>query len=299
MELKIIEDMKECKLLWEQFSPHESLWDEWFVVESLYDSNIHRSYFLWMEDKGLLPMWYDSLKSQYRFFGGGYPDNRSLWFAPDLFSDFYNGLPPATWLIDISHLSIKQLLDAYPEHADKIKQDDTSYFIDFTKLGHNIDAYLSTFSSKHRKNLKYDLRKLSEAGYRVVWGNDPERIDSLISLNKERFGSNSDLSSSEGEKEFRNLVRVLSEKDLLHTSSVYLDEEIVGVEIGVMFGNTYYLFNGGFSLNHNNVGKLMIFSHIQKAIELKAEKMDFMVGDTGWKSLWNLETSPVYSIRKD
>jgi CelD/BcsL family acetyltransferase involved in cellulose biosynthesis len=85
---------------------------------------------------------------------------------------------------------------------------------------------------------------------------------------------------------------------MLHTLTVEINGKIEGVEIATKYKNHYYVINGGFNPKIRNLGKLLIIEHIKRAISLDAEQVDFLVGDTGWKDLWNLDKEECISIIK-
>jgi len=46
------------------------------------------------------------------------------------------------------------------------KESSKNYFLDLTQLK-TMEAYLQTFTKKHRKNLKYDIGQAIKAGYEI------------------------------------------------------------------------------------------------------------------------------------
>lgn len=296
----VTKNIGECRALWEKHSPNKYIWDLWDINYALLNPDIHEPYFIHLEDSagsGLLPLWYDQEEKEYTFFGGRYPDNRDLWIPQHLLAPLVQAIPQSADLVDISEEAVLRICDSSAEHLKYFKEDDVTYYLNLDSFGYDIEKYLDGFSKKHRKNLKYDLRKLTLAGYTLNWDNDSRSIDQLIALNQLRFGNKSNLNSPAMIQEFKALTQYAIDNDMLITATVSLGREIVGVETAILFNNTYHLINGGFDISHPNVGKMLIFSHIDKAMSLKAKIMDFMVGQNPWKELWNLTPLPVYKLQ--
>jgi len=302
MKISIVDNINQCEKLWNQFSTNTRVWDLWKTNFALYNPEDHVLYFIFLEsenESGLLPLWCDKHYKKYYFFGGNYPENRNLWIPPKFFPDLWENLPEPTALIDITDESFQAITNSLPEYKDLFIEKDFSYSLDLTIFNGDINEYLKTFSRKHRKNLLYDIRKLLSLGYGVRWENNNDKSEKLIELNKERFLEESDFNDNEVLKDFNAFTKLFSEDGILKTSIVELSDEIIGVEMGFFHEDTYYLLNGGFNPTHKNIGKWMILEHIKKALELGAIKMDFLVGDSsGWKKLWNLSETPVYTLRK-
>jgi CelD/BcsL family acetyltransferase involved in cellulose biosynthesis len=90
----------------------------------------------------------------------------------------------------------------------------------------------------------------------------------------------------------------MEKKEMLHTLLIEINGKIEGAELAVKYKDKYYVINGGYNPDYRNLGKLLIIEHIKKAIELKAKEIDFLIGDSGWKELWNLDTQECYTIKK-
>lgn len=302
MKTSVVTDISQCKKLWDEFSPNASIWDLWETNFSLYNPRVHNPHFIKLSgNKGVLPLWYDKHYKKYYFFGGTYPENRNFWFHPKYFPEVYSDIPEPCALTDITEESVSEIINLNPECKTLFPESekDYSYSLDLVELNHDLQTYLKTFSPKHRKNILYEIRKLISSGYNMEWSDDAGAIEKLIELNKLRFGEESDFNDGDVLEDFMALISFLSNSEALMISVVTKDADVVGVEAGFTFEDTYYLLNGGFDPSHKNIGKWMILEHIKKAIELGNNKMDFLVGDSsGWKKLWNLTETPVFTTRK-
>ncbi|MFP4112196.1 MAG: GNAT family N-acetyltransferase [Candidatus Woesearchaeota archaeon] len=298
MKTRIIKDLETCKNLWNRFSKNKTIWDEWDVVFSFYYENIHEPYFILLEeDSGLLPLWYDKEMKKYYFFGGNYPENRDIWMSPSDFSIIFDLIPSPAALFDISGKTAKKITEKNPKLKEYFKESDYRYFLKLDKFKNKMENYLSTFSPKHRKNFLYDIRKADNYSLKKEWTNEVD-YDALIRFNVERFKEESDFYDETFIKEFKGFVKVMKEKNSLEVFTLKDKGKTVGTEIAVRNKDKYYVLNGGYDTSYANLGKLLIYRHIENAIEKNHSEIDFLVGDTGWKRLWKFDFEEVFTMRK-
>mgnify|MGYP001573023233 CR=1 FL=1 len=297
---RIVTDIKECEDLWKKFSPHEDLWDEWEVVFSMYHPEIHEPYFIHIENEsgsGLLPLMHDGHRYQrYFHFGGNRPENRRFWFPKEMLKDFYDALPKDTSITDIDGFTIEEYEILNWGFNEDLLEQYWRYILEPGAFDFDTEKYLESFSKKHRKNIKYDLRKLSNLNYELVWGGG-EYVDDLIRLSIGRFGEESDFSDDWEIKEFKSFAEAVDGVGTFRTLVILVEGRVVGVEAMALFRDHYHVLTGAFDSAYENLGKLLIMETIKQAFDLRVKEIDFMTGG-GWKDLWNLEARPVYTLRK-
>lgn len=281
--MEIVNNLEECKKIYDKYTFKESLWDETEIIFSFFDENLYELYFM-VFDHGILPLQLDKSNKTYYFFGGSYPENRKLLFDKNKLKEVYEKLPTPCKLFDINH---KEILETVGEISE-----DYRYFIHLKNFL-NVEDYLKTFSKKHRYNILSDLKKLSHL--RLEWTKEIN-LDKIKEFNIMRFGHDSDFSDKEMYDEFLNLIKTT--KKFIYCLNIYNENELVALEFAIFFKNKYYIINGGYDRKIKNLGKLLIFEHIKKAFELNSHEIDFLVGDSGWKELWNLEKEKVITIKK-
>lgn len=302
MIFTVVKDITECEKLWVKFSPRHTLWDLWGVAVSFYYTNRFEPYFIKItkEDKeiGLLPLWKDKEKNKFHFFAGTYLENKSFWFDVELFPKLLEYIPQNTILYDMNGESVKKIIDRFPEYSNYFIHEDFRYFLNLKNVDYNIENYLLRFNKKHRKNFLNDIKKINELNPQLIWESN-ENFDYLVKFNIERFGEESDFFN---DPIFTNMVKTMMDyfhvNNMLKTLIIKFNGKIEGIEIAVYYDDIYYVINGGYNRNIPNLGKLIMFEHIKNAIKLKAKEIDFLVGDTGWKQLWNLEKDPYYNFKK-
>ncbi|MFH1770012.1 MAG: GNAT family N-acetyltransferase [archaeon] len=296
METRIVKDLQECKLLWNKYSPSDTIWNLWDTVTSFYDEKFYEPYFILFED-GLIPLWYDKKFKKYYFFGGEFPENRTLWIDINKFEEVIEQLPENTTIFDLNGTFVESIIAKNENLRKYFPEEDIRYFLNLKNFDFKLEEYLKTFNKKHRKNFLYDIKKLQNLNYELIWEED-EHFEEFVNFSVERFGVDSDLSDKQFKKEMNTFVTALKNRKMLHTLTIKINEKVEGIELAALFNGHYYVLNGGYNRKIKNLGKLLIFEHIKKALELKAKEIDFLVGDTGWKKLWNFETDKCYSFRK-
>lgn len=301
MDVAIVDDLSECEKLWKKFSPNKIIWDSWDVNFSFFNEDFE-PYFIVVFDKkkevGLLPLRFDKVKKEYCYFGGYFPEDREFWFDPSLFKLVFENIPKNTFLYDLNETSVNSIIEANPGFKDNFKFSDHHYFINLEKFNFDLEGYFKTFSKKHRKNLFYDLRKVKgKTKYELIFGG-LENYDRLVELNVERFKGESDFEDKEFSNQFFSFLSYLEKEEMLFMVAILIDGKVEGIEFGCYFNDVYYVLNGGSNRDIENLGKVLIYEHFKKAISLKAKKIDFLTGDSGWKKLWNCETENYFNFEK-
>jgi len=297
MELKVVKDLDKCKILWNKFSPNETLWELWEVVYSFYNPNIHEPFFIvsieGKSETGLLPLWFDKKEDDYSLFGGEYPENRKFWFDVSKFNEFLGLAEKPVNMLEVNKKEYERIAETDKELASDFEQNGKKYFINLKKLDYNLENYLNTFNKKHRKNLRYDLKQLEKLNYLLI-SDKKEHFDDFVRLSIERFGKESDLDDPNFVNQMKRLIEYLAYKKMLHTISIEINKKIEGVELAALYKDIYYVLNGASNMKIKNLGKLLIMNHIKNAIKLKAKEIDFLSGKGGWKELWNCEEEEYY-----
>ncbi len=300
-DVRVVTDLAECRRLWETFSPQRTLWELWDTCMCFFDEADAAPYFLVIMDdgkeKGILPLSLWKKSNTYYFFEGEYLEDFTFWFDLQYFPLVEKHIPVNTVFYDMNGKAVEELISRYPNYACLFRQSDYRYYIDLRAFQENIENYLATFNKKHRKNFLYDLRKLTDHKYTLVW-EKLEHFDDFVAFNVKRFGEESDFVEEHFTRTVHALFSYLEQQGFLLTLSVFIEGRLVGIEISAFFQGIYYIMNGGYDRSVENIGKLLIWEHIKKATTMQAEEVNLLVGDTGWKRLWNCSQAPVYEFSK-
>jgi CelD/BcsL family acetyltransferase involved in cellulose biosynthesis len=283
ISFKKISDLNECERLWRKFSPNKYLFDDWEYRSCFFDPEYHELMFivgfLDGEEVGVLPLMKIKKQSYFEWFGGEFPEHNSFFMQDKYIQDFMKQLPDDVWL--------PYLEKRYSEFLDA-SSEESSFFIDLNKYNRNLDDYFNSFNKKHRKNLRYDLKKLEEKKP-VVVRNSLADYDRMSELNQKRFSKDSFFTETDFVDGLKKVMNVAEKRGELEMLSIHIDGKPEAVEVAVLHKGIYYVLLGGNNLEISNIGKLLTIEHIKNAIEKGAEIVDFLAHDCGWKKLWNME----------
>lgn len=286
--VKVVSDLNTCKELWEKYTSQKNLWEDSEVIFNLFDKELYEPLFLVFEF-GILPLWFDKEYATHYFFGGNFPERRELWLDQKKFEEVYNALPKKTKLFDINAENITFDYTKYDF------EEDYRYFLDSSNFK-SIEDFYATLGKKQRHNLKYDFKKLDSFNLKTEWSKTPN-FEFFAKLNVERFKEESDVYTKKDQEDYLRFLDAI--KKYLLVLEVYDDEKLVGTEFCAFYNNVLYVLNGAYLNNYSNLGKGLIIKCIEKGIDLNAKEIDFLVGDTGWKELWNLKKQKVVTIKKN
>jgi len=291
MKFKSVKNLKECKILWNLFSPKKSLWDLWDFNECFLRTQVHSPNFIvgFENEKpvGVLPLWYDSSDDTYCFFGGYFPEKRIFYLNKSQIHQYLKA---------VSEDDFVTFWDVAQSEKDCLpfQKGETHFSLNLKKYDFKLDNYFKTFNKKHRKNLRYDMKKIELLKPQIKI-NDLKDYPKLVQLNKNRFGEESDFHDPEQEEGILKLINLAKNKNMLNLVSILIDGKVEASEIAVIYNDVYYVLGGGANLKIKNLGKYLNLAHIKQAIEKKIPIVDFMTSDSGWKRLWKLDEEQLYN----
>ena len=293
MQFERVTDPQACKMLWKKFSPHTTLWDDWEYCSCFFFPEAEQLRFMVGFDKdkpvGVLPLVYWKKEETYCFFGGTFPEQRTFFVKDkELVHKFLKRCPKNTYLEDISSSESRN---------NTFKKGSYRYFLMPKKYNYNFETYLKTFSKKHRKNLKYDLRQVQKLNCTIKI-NNIEDYYRLVELNLQQFGKKSNFIDEETVMGLRKLVGVAKRRKQLHMMSVIINDIVEAVDIGLHYNNRYYVIASGRNKNIQNIGKLLITEHIKVGMQRKVDEIDFMTSASKWKVLWNFDRERLLNFAK-
>ncbi len=282
--MQIANTLEHCHQLWEKFSPHCTLWDEWSINECFYHPSSHALQFM-HTDKSLLPLVFNTNRNRHEFFGHGLIENRTLWIADEEIETFFAAIPENTYLFDMNGEAIERILATHA--LTGFEQDD---YRNYLRKSH--EELLATFSKKSRYNFLSDLRRVENINFSIE-EKKPELLESLFTFNKQRFKEESD---------FHDEIYIAGLRKLYLLPDIHFlvgrNEKIVAVEMIAIFKNKLYALNMASDQSISNLGKLLIWQTILLKEQFQLEEIDFLAGSDGWKWAWKLDHDKYYTFRK-
>lgn len=274
--------------MWRAMVDDRDMFDVWEYRAAFFEAEHLTPHFIVASedgvDIGLLALWHRKAEDWLEFFGGELMEhNRFQTTRRDVASALLGALFGRYWL---------NYIETSETELVALTQEDASYALDLSSFG-SVDAYLASFSGKHRKNLRRDLDAIQGLGP-LVYLNRERDVDALIEITNERFGSGSFLANPLFVKGFRKLVDAARRRGELHLISIEIGEKVVATQLAIEHRNVYTVLIGAALSSPLNVGKRLIMEHLHNADRLACRTVDFLSTEPGWKKLWNLTPTPNY-----
>ena len=294
-------DIKECRKLWETFSPQEDAWDDWDLMFAFHDQDNHRFNFLVHQADdgradGLVPLVYDQRQNRFTLMAGSYPDGRILWLRHRDFPEFFEEFPERTVLFDLKQSWVSELLQVHPQFDVNFSEQDLRYHLVPSEFEYDFHRHLDTFSSDKKQKFLYDLRHIGKREPVLRWSGE-NKADLFIELVNRNFGAASDYTDAENTKELRRVIDELERSDRLKTLTIDIDGATQAVSLSLLHGNKMIALYAASNNAYNNLGKLLNVETIQEACRLRVDEISFMTG-MKWKADWKMKGEPCLTMRK-
>lgn len=296
--VRVVTDTAECRRLWENNIPAETIWDIWEFRECFHSEFKRPVSFLVIEDdnavKGLLPLcWIEESKSRGYFPGETWKGK--TWIEQNRILLRNN----ADLQMMLSHqpeqYHLRYLLAPDHDLYEGQVQDETGYLFIPSNYDYNMENYFLQFSHKKAKQLKKEVAAFEEKGLTFRYDN-PADFNIMVDLNLGRFGESSYFYDARFLNGFRNLLNYLMEKKWLRMTTVIVNEKVAAVDMGCIYNNDYTLLAGGTHQDFPGIAKLINLHHMQRACREKLRQVDFLCGDFSWKTLFHLTPRPLYLL---
>ena len=167
--------------------------------------------------------------------------------------------------------------------------------------GLDFEGYLGTLDKKERHEIRRKIRRAEAAGPVEMRKSEAPAADlqAFIDLHQKRWGEDGLFPATQGGAASRRFFAELFES-CAPTGIVELDFLAVGgrrIAAGVILddGRTVYYYNAGVEPDARELspGVIMVASYIQRAIELRRTRLDFMRGNEPYKYEWGAVDEPI------
>ena len=302
LTLKVHSDLEKCYVLWDKFSPKQTLFDLWDFRYSFYEGYKCTPFFYTLyEGKkvlGVLPLWYDEYENKYQWFGGWYHEENRFFVEDEKLIEFLLAVSPAPLKLN----SIKQF-----EKIKKLemfgalgKDSDLKYFKNIENVS-SMDGFLKRLKKKRRYHIKTDYKRLVKQGVRIEKsGNeDSHLLELMISMNKQRFdGVVRDIYPNERDQ--NSFTRVVRNAEIYDVSFLQAKarNKIAAIDIVISYKDVYYQFAGANDVeNFNGSGHYMAYYEIEDAINQGFKFIDCFQEDHSWKHRY-FDSREVFEFEK-
>jgi len=286
MNAIFVENIDECEKLWEEFSPHLSIFDGWDFRVSFWEFYKYNPYFvLLVEDNqnvGLIPLWYISDKNKYFWFG-------------DIGDDFDWQEENSFWVKDEKYL--KSLIDVCPKSTvlNNLKESACAFLAGDKRLAktlpkqtlmmdgiYSVDDFFMTLPKKLRENLRRDKKRIESLNPEIVFDNIDD-FSKLVKFNIDKF-DDSPLKDERFVKTFNRIIEKGQNGEIYRSRmiSVKVDGEVVGVDLNFIFKDIYLtLLCGNDTKKCPGIGHYLTMLDMQDALSLGSKLMDFSQSGEG------------------
>jgi len=288
-------DWTTCQEIWEKFSPHQAIDDEWNFRLAYAEGEHTKAHFLTVlnESEEVIAL-FALQKNQsgvIEVFGGAGTDDNHVF--GDQSPEVIEAL-----LAHLSHgVDLWPLGQPYSQGETIAVEDDAVYTLPIGSY-ENSEAYMhALWSPDTRRVTQNRLRKL-EKDYKIeIFYNRYEDIDRLFELNIETYGDYSIFVR----KPYRmQLFKDFLEQFTVDMLSIEVDGIIQAVSYTILHKGVYIAMNHGASRAINNLGKYLNLAQIERAIALGCTVYDAGKSNRGeWKTAFKFTPTPQYRFKRD
>jgi len=292
----MVSDLAECRQIWQQVMPTESIADLWEVRDCFQRHFRHRPNFIIAEDSrgicGLLPLSWIEESLCYGYFPGEIwhgktwlEKNRIFFRADTQPSDLLAYCPPPYYL--------RYLLPPADGCDPEMEIDEIGYLFLPQQYNFEMQNYFREFSHKSIKQILREVAAIEQLGVSYRY-NESSDFDLMVAMNISRFGADSYFHDPRFRESFRSLVNFLKTNGWLRFTTVLINGEPAAVDMGCLYRNVYTVMAGGTSNRFRGVAKLINLHHMQWACQQRLQQVDFLCGDFHWKKLFHLTPRPLF-----
>ncbi|MDP2643293.1 MAG: GNAT family N-acetyltransferase [Candidatus Peregrinibacteria bacterium] len=286
MNVRFVEEIGECEKLWEEFSPHLSIFDEWDFRFSFLEFYKYNIYFVLLEEEnqnvGLLPLWYIPEKNKYFWMGDigdgfDWQEENSFWVKDEKYlKTLIDSCPKSTVLT-----SLKESVCGFLGEDGRLSKANPKQILSLDGIS-SVEDFLMTVNKKLRQNLRRDKKRVDEVNPEIVFDHF-EDFGALVKFNSDKF-LDSPFKDERMVKTF-NLIIENGKNGVKYKSrmiSVKVDGEIVGVDLNFICGDVYYtMLCGNDTEKCPGIGHYLTMLDIEDALSLGVKLIDFAESDEG------------------
>lgn len=301
LTFKTITDLDSAKEIWNSFSAHKKLDDEWdfrytWVKELNYPLQFIVGY---DKDKpvGLLPLQLNNntgisqklLKAHkpfLEFFGGVDTDDNHIILLPG-YEDH-----PLDFLREVkSYAILTDMETKYDEDGFKSEYYLDRFELDLVKIPDFTTFLQTNFDGISRQRLVNRLNKINKT-HKVTVEEAKDKLDLLFEMNMQRFGNDSSFHMQYRQNVYKEFLNIF-DADVF---TISLDNKLKAISYSIIYRDTYTSINLGYDLEVRDLQKLLVTTQIKRALEKGCKVFDAGQGNNGWKEHFHLTKIPQYRL---
>ena len=296
-DIRIINDLEQCRDIWKSTIPQETVWDIW-EFRACFQKHFQRpACFIAAENsRGLteiLPLSWIEEAQCYGYFPGEtwqdktWLEQNRIPASSGILCDMLDRCPGQYYL-----RYLRPSLGSVSQNQCVV--DEVGYLFRPPDYNYDIENYFQQFSKKSAKSIKREIASL-QVGSRYRY-DDMSDFEHLVQLNVNNFDNHSYFYDLRFRESFRTLMHYLNDKGWLRITTIIISGEIAAVDIGCLYGGDYTLLGGGTNRDYPGVAKLINLHHMQRGCRERFNLIDFLCGDFSWKRKFHLTERPLYLL---
>ncbi|MCJ7827585.1 GNAT family N-acetyltransferase [Patescibacteria group bacterium] len=301
IKVKIVKQLESCQELWEEFSPHQTIFDTWSFRHAFWLGYKYEPYFVVLktgtQNLAILPLWYEDDKKSYRWFGSWWQEDNTFLTKNELLIPILLALCPVSTELN----ALSQSIPTWVKETSRVEDDDPKYILRLDGLESSAD-YLERFKKKKRYNLRRDYRLITEQEPKIIIDRF-EDLNHLICLSTNRFaqkGEEVDWEDPRRVETFRQVIRLGQRNNeyQIRMISIEINNQIAAVDLIGLYRGCYYPLKCGYDVTRfPGIGNYTNLFEIDDALSLGMKRMDFLEIGYGWKESW-FESVPLFKFCK-
>lgn len=296
MRIRMVSDLTECRQLWQQVMPVESIADLWEVRDCFQQHFNHRPNFIVAEDGsgicGLLPLSWIEESQSYGYFPGEIWHGKT-WLERNRIFCRADVQPSDLLARCSSSYYLRYLLPRAGGCDPEMVIDEIGYLFLPHQYDYQMQNYFGEFSRKSIKQILREVASIEQLGVSYRY-DEISDFDLMVEMNISRFGADSYFYDPRFKEGFRSLANFLNENGWLRFTTVLINGEPAAVDMGCLYRNVYTVMAGGTNSRFLGVAKLINLHHMQWACQQRLRQVDFLCGDFYWKKQFHLTPRPLF-----
>lgn len=302
IRFSIIENQDEAKQLWERFSPHKTIDDDWefrstwienlnfpfhFIVGFDGDKVIGLLPLQLNTGKGLGPKLLDMHEAYLEFFAGIDTDDNDVFLVPgyeQYKNDFFKQITtPAV---------LTSLKEPYEINDTKAEYYLDRFELDMTQFSDFENFMQKNFDGVSRQRLINRTNKLKRDYHVEIKEASENELSLLFQFSIDRFGERSSFTMPQR----REVFTALAKRFPVDLFTITLNGEPKAISFSFVYNGSYTTLNIGYDYAIRDISKLLVVTQLKRAMEKGCSRFDAGQGDNGWKSHFNLKKIPQYKL---
>jgi hypothetical protein len=300
MNIRTSCDLEEAGRVWRELWPAEDVFGRWDARECFQKSFDRPVHFIIAESNGRTVgfiglSWIDE-DGYYGQFPGETWKGRT-WFEQNRVPADSDIVRTMLWDAAPGDTKLRYLVADSTGQLPGNTVDETGYIFSPRQYDYDFDRYWNTYSGKSRKKIGREIDALGDLEYSRS-GGFPGDIEWMFETNRANFGADSYFEDPRFLDGFEGLISLLSEKGMLHVSTVSVKGRRVAVDVGAVCGKRYTVLAGATDAELHGIAKAINLFHIRWGCQARIDQIDFLCGDFGWKERFHLEPRPLFMATK-